>query len=125
MTASLSFQIDKHSDIRRIPNAALRFYPRPEQVRPEDRELLEGIAPEPGTEEQPDTSETRRSATEKVTAARNRSRRHVWIVEGDSLKAVEVVTGLNDNTFTELVSGPLTDGQEVVTGVRPMFPHGP
>src|SRR5262249_35270251 len=40
LTANISFQISEKKDTIRIPNAALRFYPKPEQVRPEDRLLL-------------------------------------------------------------------------------------
>src|SRR5439155_24491827 len=45
MTANLSFQVDEAADALRIPNAALRFYPQREQVRPEDRHLLDGDDP--------------------------------------------------------------------------------
>ena len=56
---------------------------------------------------------------EKTEAARKRNRRYVWIVEGDLLKAVEIVTGLSDSKNSEVISGPLKDGQSVVTGVAP------
>src|SRR5207253_6692304 len=45
MTASISFQVGEAKDVLRVPNAALRFYPQREQVRPEDRPLLEGGGP--------------------------------------------------------------------------------
>ena len=41
MTANLSFQIEKHSGVLAVPNAAFRFFPKPEQVRPDDRAILE------------------------------------------------------------------------------------
>ena len=43
MTAKLSFQIDKHKGVIKVPNAALRFYPKPEYVLPEDREAPGGL----------------------------------------------------------------------------------
>ncbi len=70
MTASLSFQIDKHKNVLRVPNAALRFYPKAEHVRPEDRPLLEGDD-QPTIEDPEDrtrATETQRSATEKTEA---------------------------------------------------------
>ena len=124
MTASLSFQIDQHKNVLRVPNAALRYYPKAEHVRPEDRSLLEG-GEQPTMEDpeaRPRTSETQRSAAEKTEAARKRSRRYVWIVEGDLLKAVEIVTGLSDSKNSEVISGPLKDGQSVATGVAPPKP---
>jgi HlyD family secretion protein len=117
MTASLSFQIEEHKNVLRIPNAALRFYPRPEQVHEQHRELLEGLVEkmEPPEEAQA----TYKSAHEKVEAARTRHRRHVWIVDGKLLSAVAVTTGISDNENTELVSGEITLGQKLVTGIRP------
>src|SRR5262249_37056318 len=86
MTASLSFQIADTQDTLRIPNAALRFYPQREQVRPEDRKLLEGV--ERDSKEDADSASIRRSAEEKAEARRHRNHRHVWVVDGDFLKAV-------------------------------------
>jgi len=112
MTASLSFQIAKKEDILRIPNEALRFYPADRQlVRPEDRKILDGT--EAAETEVP---ESQRSASDRAEASRNRSHRHVWVVEGEWLKAVPVEIGLSDMRFSELIEGPLTDGEVLVTG---------
>jgi len=118
MTANISFRISEHKDVLKIPNAALRFYPKPEMVRPEDRKVLDGA--ETDTDE--NETEPERSATEIAEAGRNRKRRHVWIVEGEFLKAVEITTGLSDNRFTELVSGDLKKSQKLVTGIKPPKP---
>jgi HlyD family secretion protein len=122
MTAKLSFQIAKHEGVVKIPNAALRFYPKPEQVRPEDRELLEGSQDALSTEEGTENLESQRSAMERAAARKDRNRRHVWIVEGDFLKAVPVVIGLSDSKHTEMTSGPLAERQELVTGIKPKTP---
>jgi HlyD family secretion protein len=119
MTASLSFQIEKHKDVVKIPNAALRFYPKLEQVCQEDRKLLEGTLEETESSDEDEAAAGRRSAEETAVAKRNRHRRHVWIIEGDLLRAVEITTGINDYKFTEMVSGELKDGQELVTGLAP------
>jgi HlyD family secretion protein len=117
MTANLTFQIEKREGLLQVPNVALRFFPKPEQVRPEDREVLEGTADQPGTG---DTSmaDVQQSATERALAHRNRNKRHVWIVENDLLRAVEIIAGMNDSKDTEVVSGQLAEGQEVVTGIK-------
>jgi HlyD family secretion protein len=122
MTAKLSFQIEKRAGILKIPNAGLRFFPKPEQVRPEDRELLEGTEEEPASDEQARPAETQRSAMERALASRSRNRRYVWVEEGDFLRGVEIVTGLSDSKYSEIVSGELADGQEVVTGIKPKTP---
>jgi HlyD family secretion protein len=116
MTASISFQIKEKTNVLRIPNGALRFFPQKDQVRPEDRHLLESRAQAtPENEEQ----EPVRSAEEKAEIRKQRNRRHVWVVDGDFLRAVEVRTGLSDNNHTEVLAGPLTEGQKLVTGVQP------
>jgi HlyD family secretion protein len=118
MTASLSFQTDEKKDVLRVPNAALRYFPQKEHVRVEDRPLLEGNERTNGKNEDADSATARRSASEKAEARRSRSRRHVWIKDGDLLKAVEVVTGISDNKHTAVVSGDLSPGQQIVTGLQ-------
>jgi HlyD family secretion protein len=120
MTASLSFQIDEAEDVLRIPNAALRFYPQREQVRPEDRELLDGS--EATAKEEDDAPNRMLSAAEKAEVRRERNRRHAWVYDGDFLRAVAVVTGLSDSKNTQLVSGDLQEGGELVTGIQPKKP---
>jgi hypothetical protein len=39
-------------------------------------------------------------------------------VDGYKLKAVEVIVGLSDSRFTELVSGDLKVGDKLVTGIE-------
>ena len=119
MTANLSFQIEKHEDVLRIPNAALRFYPRVEQVHEEYRPLLEGSGFNQETQAEEEANANRRSASQKVEASRTRNRRHVWVLEGELLKAIELTTGISDNENTELVSGDLKEDAKLVTGIRP------
>ena len=117
MTANLSFQISETTDSLRIPNAALRFYPQIGQVRPEDRKLLEGTQPDP--KESQDSATVKRSAIETAETRQKRNKRHVWVVDGRFLKAIEVTTGISDHKYTQLISGDLTDGQMLVTGGQP------
>jgi HlyD family secretion protein len=117
MTASLSFQIKTTGTVVRVPNAALRFYPQREQVREADRDILENKTPVTGETEE--GSSTTRSADEKAEVRRKRHRRHVWVRDEDNLlRAVEVVIGISDNQYTELVSGELNAGDKLVTGVQ-------
>jgi HlyD family secretion protein len=98
MTANLAFRIQRHTGVLVVPNAALRFRPKAEQVRASDRAILDG------------------SDDGAATTDRGRNRHYVWILDGGQLSAVDVVTGLSDKTSTELVSGNLTEGQQVITG---------
>ena len=112
MTANISFQIEKRADVLKVPNAALRFYPERDAVREEDRKLLEG-----GGDDETDSEIDNRSAAEEAKARKERNRRHVWIIEGELLRAVAIETGISDSQFTELVAGELKMGQKLVTGV--------
>jgi HlyD family secretion protein len=116
MTAGISFRIDERQDVLRIPNTALRYFPEEKYVRPEDRELLRG---ETGKKEDPGDPHVILSAEEKAELRRKRSRRHVWVVDREQLRAVEVTIGLADSKSSELVSGDLAEGQSLVTGVDP------
>ncbi|MCA9260149.1 MAG: efflux RND transporter periplasmic adaptor subunit [Planctomycetales bacterium] len=110
MTANLSFEVGRREDVVRLPNSALRFYPAEKNdVREEDRKLLEGAFDEGDAEDS-------RSYFEIVEAKRNDRKRHVWVVEGEKLRAIEVETGLYDGRYSEMVKGDVTEGMELVTG---------
>ena len=38
MTASLKFEIEHHENVLKVPNAALRWKPRPKQIAPDVRD---------------------------------------------------------------------------------------
>jgi len=118
MTASISFEVDERRGILKIPNSALRFYPNPKQVRPEDRPLVEGVVEGTDEEGKEVKSERSLSATERAAARKKRNRRHVWVAEGRFLRAVVVETGLSDSQHTEMVSGDLKPGMPLVIGLQ-------
>ena len=114
MTANLSFEVDKRSEILKIPGEAIRFLPEKKYVRDEDHEILEGKESE---ERQAQSGEG--SAEQRIAATRRRRRRHVWVKEGDTkLRAVEIEFGISDGRYYELVEGELEDGQELVYSVK-------
>jgi HlyD family secretion protein len=112
MTANLSFQIEKHVGVPTVPNAALRFRPKSEQVRPSDRAILEGES-----ERERDPAAAAKSDP-TATLGRSHNRRHVWIGDGDLLAAVEITIGLSDKNCTEVVSDNLKQGQELIVGLQ-------
>jgi HlyD family secretion protein len=120
MTASISFQVDQRHDVVKIPNAALRFYPTTKQVRPADLPILEGQTQTNPNDDQEEAqqSEKSRSADERAKRRQDRNRRHVWVADGNLLRAIEVTTGLSDSQFTEMVAGELQEGDALVTGVQ-------
>ncbi len=117
MTAKLSFQIEKKTGVPIIPNAALRFRPKPEQVHEQYRPLLEKIAREGRVSHDAAFSETPKDR-DKTASADEHSRRYVWIVEEDKLVPVEIRVGMSDKNAAELLAGDLHDRQELVVGVQ-------
>lgn len=113
MTADISFQISEKHDLVKVPNAALRFYPEAAHVREADRGILDGTQVDDD-----DQNVQTQSASRQAEANRRRNRRHVWVRDGDLLKAIAVETGISDYRFTELVSGELEAGDELVVGLK-------
>ena len=117
MTATVSFEIDERPGVVRIPNSALRFYPDIEHVRDEDRSLLEGASSQ--DENKKKSEQEPGSVSERWESRRNRNRRHVWIQEGEKLRAIAVETGITDSRFSECLSGELKSGAKLVVRIKP------
>jgi HlyD family secretion protein len=130
MTADLTFQVEKKDDVRRIPKSAIRFFPPDKKhVHPDDHKLIDGSEfvddgadadPEASKEEtQPDQDEEDdTNVTRKLTGSTKNKKHHVWKIDGELLRAVEVTVGLGDNRYWELVSGDLDETTELVTGQK-------
>ena len=65
-----------------------------------------------------DDADVELSAAETAEAKKRQNRKHVWVIDGEFLSAIEIVTGLSDTKYTELVSGALEAGQKLVTGLK-------
>ena len=115
MTASLAFQIEKRTGVLRLPNATLRFLPKPDDVCPEDRALLETDA---DADAAPVAKSKSAAVASRITSAAEHAKKRVWVLRDGLLAAVQIVSGLNDTGYTEVVSGPLGEGQQVVIGAR-------
>ena len=116
MTANISFEVDRADKVLKIPNSALRFFPNPRNVRKQDKPLVEGKAA--ADEEEKEVADETLSAVDRAEARAERNRRHVWVVENYELRAVEVVIGLSDSKYSQLVSGDLKVGDKLVIGVQ-------
>jgi HlyD family secretion protein len=118
MTANLSFQVEKRVGVLKIPNAALRFHPKLEQVCQRDRAIVEGESDDAQADAGGNSANVESKAGSSRASSRNHDQRYVWIAEDGLLGAVKVVTGLSDKSSTELVSGNLVESQEVVVGAQ-------
>lgn len=127
MTADLSFQINKREDIVKIPKAALRFLPDDKKfVHESDHVLLDiGMAARADDDDETVAESGSEAALKPVAASKvdsdeepNPKKKHVWVVDGELLKAVEIEIGISDNRFVELVSGEIEAGAKLVIGKK-------
>jgi HlyD family secretion protein len=122
MTAELVFQIEIHEKVLKVPNAALRFHPKPEYVHPKHLALLEGLRLENEEEGEEKTAKTAKqdedADPDPETASKKEVKKYVWVVDGDLLSPVEIKVGINDSHHTEMISGDLKLDQKVVAGIK-------
>ena len=118
MTANISFKVDERKDVVKIPNAALRFYPKSEQVRNKDKTILEGQGNIYSENEYDYGFNRERSAARGIEIKKKCQHRHVWMAAGEHLRAVKITTGISDNKFSELISGDIESGNKIVTGME-------
>ncbi len=91
MTANVSIIIQTRHDVLRITNAALRF-------RLSEKSAGAGPAKAGGAGA---------GAVEKKGPS-------VWVLENNKPKRVPITPGISDGTYTEVVSGDLKEGQQVI-----------
>jgi HlyD family secretion protein len=111
MTANLSFPVESRDDVLRVPAAALRYVPAAASIRPEDRHYVEGL---PAADNGPEPPAG--TAADKAERAKSLHHRHVWVQDGDLLRAVPVTLGVMDFQNAEVLIGDLVEGEAVVTG---------
>lgn len=91
LTANVKFILDQRKNVLAVSNAALRFRPDPALIPKEYQESVK-------------------------TPVRGGKERTVWVRNGKDIRPVIVTAGLNDGVMTEIVSGNLKEGDEVIVG---------
>ncbi|MCE5267938.1 MAG: efflux RND transporter periplasmic adaptor subunit [Planctomycetaceae bacterium] len=97
LTANLQFEVGQTNNVLIVPNSALSWQPRPEQLPPELRETAaEDAAAKPanGREE----------------------RRCLWVEAGKYVRPIPVRTGASNGAMTEVRGEQVKEGMEVVVG---------
>jgi HlyD family secretion protein len=102
MTATAVITVAQLHDVVLVPNAALRFTP-PETTQTQQRSssIFGSLF------RRPHSSRRRNGADSNVG-------KRVWVLTGGEPVAVAVKTGASDGKFTELRSGDIKPGQEVL-----------
>lgn len=96
-SAIVNLSTARRENVVRIPNAALAFRPAP-AVADAVGQTLEEIEPQ----------------VAKDPARRSRSV-VVWTFRNDRFEAVTIELGIADDTWTELVTGPIAPGDRLIT----------
>jgi HlyD family secretion protein len=99
MTATVSIEVARRDNVLTVPAAALRFKPTSAGLA-----ALGGVEPDARGRDGEPLADGQRRAT-------------LWRYDGARLASLDVVTGVSDGMTTELVSGPVTEGEPVVTAV--------
>ena len=102
LTARLKFEVQVRRDVLLVPNAALRWQPRVQNVAPEARETY--------------AMALRRRAADKGEPGHPESTSPdepnglVWLRQGELVRPVEVRVGLSDGLLTEIQAEGLSEG---------------
>jgi HlyD family secretion protein len=106
MTANVTIEIARESDVLRVPNAALRVKPSPETL----------TAPgQPDSAKEPVSAERREGAGAGTWL--DHARGEVWVVANGRLTRVPVGVGITDGARTAVFSPALAEGAVVVTSI--------
>ena len=102
LTANVRFIKASRNNVLTVSNAALRFQPEPAMVAPEFAEKFA-----------------------ELLQSRRGNNRLLWIQTPQGLKPVKVTTGLVSSGETEIVSGDVKEGDDVVNGTVVETPGAP
>ena len=91
LTANVRFELEGRNKVLLVPNAALRWIPKPEELAPESQKELLGKG-------------------QKENSGR------IWIRQEKTVSPVKVITGLNDGSMTEIEGDDVKEGMEVIVG---------
>ena len=114
LSANVQFELNRRSDVLRVPTEALRFQPAREQVAPQFRETLaaNGV---PSAK-----SDSTRAILLKTGRDRSDAAKHgiLWILDGQQVRPLQVRPGLNAGGLTEVAGEDLAEGLEIVSGLQ-------
>lgn len=136
LTANLKFEVEKHPNVLKVPNAALRWKPRPQQIHPDERPTKgEGKADKRGgdqatpgkpadktktpAEKPAKPAQAKADQDQDKVAKEPGERGKLWLKDGNYVRPVEVTVGDTDGTFTEVSGTKLQENMDVVVGEEP------
>jgi HlyD family secretion protein len=103
MTATADITVKKVENAILVPSAALRYSPPIQQEEKSSTGLVGALLPRP-----PRTTQQRNDTTT------NGKQQRVWILKNGQLSSVNATTGATNGLMTEILTGDLQPGMEVV-----------
>jgi HlyD family secretion protein len=139
LTADLQFELGQRSGVLLVPNAALCWRPRLEQVPPELRDAgLPTVSDEESENDRPSVADLSAEPTSSRASGRSHAEHgseggghfhaergsegpehgYLWVEDGRFVRPIEVHTGQSDGAMTEVSGQQVKEGLEVVVGQR-------
>jgi len=106
LTTNAQFTIGRRQGVLLVPNGALRWTPKPNQISPEAGQ----------TARAPGVSSIRDSGGGSGAVGAPRVHGTIWVEQGEFVRPVRVNVGLTDGTSTEVEGKDLTEEMRVVVG---------
>ncbi len=110
LTANVQFEVARRANVLTVPNSALRWSPRPEEIAPEFRGNGNAGAGQRGGAARTGSSAGSAAASTSAQVGT------LWLKTENGLEPVRVHTGLSDGSVTEVWGDNLKDGLQVVAG---------
>jgi len=108
LTANVQFKIGRWQDVLLVPNAALRWSPRPDQVSPQLQRTSHSYG----------GSSNHESGDGPSGVGAPHKHGIIWVEQDKFVRPVYVNVGLTDGTVTEVEGNGLIEGIRVVVGER-------
>jgi HlyD family secretion protein len=106
LTANVRFEVNRSSNVLLVPNAALRWSPRPDQVAAEFKKVSSDSNVGPINDPQ----------SLAKTASGNNGQGVIWVQRGNYVQPIKVWLGLSDGTKTEVQGDELKEGLQIIIG---------
>jgi HlyD family secretion protein len=106
LTTNAQFTIGHRQGVLLVPNAALHWSPKPNQILPEAGQKARVTA----------ASSSRDSGAGSGTVGAPKTHGTLWVEQGEFVRPVQVNVGLTDGTSTEVEGADLSEGMRVVVG---------
>jgi HlyD family secretion protein len=111
MTATADITVKNIEQALLVPNAVLRFTPSVIEPTSDEESSSSGgivgkLLPRP--------PQQKSSSQQSVNGNSNKKEQHVWTIKGGRLASIPVTIGATDGTMTQIISGDLQPGMELV-----------